>query len=165
MEDLTKLTKEELIFLSHRIKNELLIRETQETKSKKVIADFSFLTEKVLAPSYARTHKEWIKELSGVNTSQTNGYAFEGKFLNLKAGQLVENIMYADKFYLVYGDYGSVKNHHPYAMICRFDLEAEKFERVADFQAFGFDWVLTLRDHTAKLFADTFESNASQLNE
>lgn len=149
--NLKSLSLVELKNLLIQIKEEIELREHQNKESKKVIADYSELIELALKPGYARTHKLWIKLLSSVNIEYKNGYAFEGKFLEVKEGKLTENELHKNKYYLVYGDYGSVKNHEPYAAVCTFNFETDCFEVYQDLKTSGFDWALTLRDATAKL--------------
>lgn len=89
--------------------------------------------------------KSWCKLLTGVDTTKTNGYAFEGQFL--QCGRKAEvNI---GSYLLFYDEQGSAKHHKPYVNIYRIEPDGN-LSNVLD--TVGWSWALDIRDETAKLF-------------
>jgi hypothetical protein len=96
-----------------------------------------------------RRWKQWAKALTGVDCSKSNGYAFEGQFINegtreLPVGTLV----------LYFGECGSRSRRTVDVCVTRIDPTSNTGER----QVFYVDelpqngWSLHVRDRIAKLF-------------
>lgn len=91
----------------------------------------------------------WVKEVTGVDTSKSNGYAFEGDFVNYAAkGSQVEC---GDGLYLVCSIEGSRKNQRK--EVAAYRITGEQVEKVTDWVT-GNDWALKLRAEVAELLGD-----------
>lgn len=102
-------------------------------------------------------HKCWAKVLTKVDTTKTNGYAFEGDFL--KPNLLVE--IPDSGFVLTYEETGSVKHHSPdVALLQIVDGEIVEVAAVS-----GWDWALKLRDKAAELVNTSKKDPACNLLE
>ena len=89
-------------------------------------------------------HKSWMKELTSVDASKTNGYAFDGTFLKrgIKAEVKVGALL------LQYDEYGSVKHKEAEVLVYRVEADGDCTELL---KATGRSWALDLRDDVAKL--------------
>ena len=94
-----------------------------------------------------RRFKQWAKLVKSVDTSKTNGYAFEGNFLTPGRKAEVET-----GILIVYGEEGSRANRKPVVAVVRVkeDASLEEILRV-----YGMDWVLEIRDKVAELVAQS----------
>jgi len=87
----------------------------------------------------------WVKRVDSVDTSKSNGYAFEGDFVqNAKSG-LTEC---SDGFYIICSMEGSRKNQSK--KVAAYEIAGEKLNKVIDWVS-GNDWALQIRDRVAKL--------------
>jgi len=88
--------------------------------------------------------KTWAKVVEHVDTSKTNGFAFEGDFVKLN--QLIE--IEVPCWLLKFSDEGSVKYHEPVVALYRVNENGKLEEKL---RAEGRDWALQLRDRVAEL--------------
>lgn len=138
--NIKEMTIEELMMLKNDIIQELKLREKQDIK--KVIIDL---------PEFDHRHKNWIKEIISVDSSQSNGYAFQGNFL--KAGSTVE--LAVGTIVMCYYGEGSVKNYTIEVKIYRVapdGLEDTGISTSRDNRKSG-GWALDVRDKLAELFS------------
>lgn len=91
-------------------------------------------------------YKSWVKTLTGVDQSKTNGYAFEGSFL--RAGRKAE--LEVGSYILTYGERGSRAHHTPEVEALRVEADGS-LETLLSVQSDS--WALDLRDDAAALFA------------
>jgi len=94
-------------------------------------------------PSQSR-HKSWMKELTSVDATKSNGYAFEGNFLKrgMKAEVKVGTLL------LQYDEIGSVKHKEAEVVVYRVEADGDCTELL---KATGRSWALDLRDDVAEL--------------
>lgn len=105
--------------------------------------------------------KFWRKALDAVNTSYSNGYAFEGTFL--PAGRKSE--LQAGSLVLAYDEVGSARYHAPEVALLQVSASG-RLEPVRDEQgpvkAEGFSWALDLRDRVALLMGQEVQVDTAQ---
>jgi len=89
--------------------------------------------------------KSWRKLLTGVDTSHTNGYAFQGSWLYKDSLVEIEDRSYI----LMYDVVGSRKHCHPEVDV--FQAQGEDLVDIG-ISASGNDWALKIRDRVSKLF-------------
>ncbi len=104
-----------------------------------------------------RRWKFWRKAIDAVNTSVSNGYAFDGRFL--APGRKAE--LPIGTFVLIYDEVGNRRYHAP--EVALYDLSASgHLEPVRDDQgvvrAEGASWALELRDRVARLMGQEVET-------
>jgi len=94
--------------------------------------------------------KRWAKKIDRVDLNHSNGYAFEGQWLQygrkaeLEVGTLI----------LLYREVGSRKNHQPKVTVARVE-EDGKLNPIL--KTLGWNWALDLRDSVAELLAEKKE--------
>jgi len=93
---------------------------------------------------YAFYNGGWVKKVKRVDKSKTNGYAFEGTFINPIDG-LSEC---RDGIYIVCSIEGSRK--HQKKCVAVFRIKDDKVTKVIDWVEGG-DWALKIRDRVAEL--------------
>lgn len=86
----------------------------------------------------------WVKEVTGVDKSKSNGYAFEGRFVNPING-LSEC---GDGLYIVCSIEGSRRRHKKCVAV--FEIKNDKVTKAIDWVE-GNDWALKIRDRVAEL--------------
>ncbi len=94
----------------------------------------------------------WVKQATGVDKSQGNGYCFEGDFVSRAINGLTEC---GDGLYIVCSVEGSRKNQEKRVAVYR--VAGEQVERVIDW-VYGNDWALQIRDQVAELLTKTTSS-------
>lgn len=92
-------------------------------------------------------YKMWAKTLTGIDSAQSNGYAYQGAWLTL--GRKAE--LAVGSYVLLYGERGSRARHAPYVTIARVTADGG-LETVLSAES-DRSWALTLRDQAAALFA------------
>ena len=97
--------------------------------------------------------KSWAKHLVRINTSKTNGFAFEGKWLEI--GRKAE--LEVGAYILIYHDFGSRTRTRSVVQLLRVTPDAN-LELIMEVQ--GDDWAIELRDKAAELVNRT-ESEAA----
>lgn len=96
--------------------------------------------------------KHWAKTLTRVDQEKTNGYAFEGNFINVKADLEVGS------FILCYGRSGSMKSNT--ACVAVYRVTEEGTESVYEKFHLSEVWALEVRDEIASIVnASVEESN------
>ena len=98
----------------------------------------------------------WVKEVTGVDTSKSNGYCFEGDFVSGANKGLVEC---GDGYYIVCSVEGSRKNQ--YKDVAMFQIAGDKVEKIIDWVT-GNDWALKIRDRVAELLYLNFEDETEK---
>ena len=93
----------------------------------------------------------WVKEVTGVDKSKSNGYAFEGRFVNPING-LSEC---EDGLYIVCSIEGSRRRHKKCVAV--FEIKDEEVTKAIDWVE-GNDWALQIRDRVAELLDQPKES-------
>ena len=93
----------------------------------------------------------WVKEVTGVDKSKSNGYAFEGRFVNSING-LSEC---GDGLYIVCSIEGSRRRHKKCVAV--FEIKDDEVTKVIDWVE-GNDWALQVRDRVAELLDQPKES-------
>ena len=86
----------------------------------------------------------WVKEVTGVDKSKSNGYAFEGRFVNPISG-LSEC---GDGLYIVCSIEGS--RRHQKKCVAVFEIKDDEVTKVINWVE-GNDWALKIRDRVAEL--------------
>lgn len=86
----------------------------------------------------------WVKEVTAVDKSKSNGYAFEGRFVNPKDG-LSEC---GNGLYIVCSIEGSRKNQKKCVAV--FEIKNDEVTKAIDWVQ-GNDWALKIRDRVAEL--------------
>ena len=86
----------------------------------------------------------WVKEVTGVDKSKSNGYAFEGRFVN-PIGGLSEC---GDGLYIVCSIEGSRRRQKKCVAV--FEIKDDEVTKVIDWVE-GNDWALQIRDRVAEL--------------
>lgn len=94
--------------------------------------------------------KSWAKQLTGVDITKKDGYAFKGVFLKLGRKEELET----GSLVLFYLEAGSAKYHDPKVTVCKVTDEGT-FEELISTK--GKSWALDIRDKTAKLFEIDYE--------
>lgn len=104
-----------------------------------------------------RRWKFWRKAIDAVNTSVSNGYAFDGRFL--APGRKVE--LPIGTFVLTYDEVGNRRYHAPEVALYQISASGH-LEPVRDDQgavrAEGSSWALDLRDRVARLMGQEVET-------
>jgi hypothetical protein len=91
--------------------------------------------------------KSWARDLTGVDESETNAYAFEfDQWLEEGRKQELE----VGSYILLYGEEGSRQYHDPHVKVCRVDQDGS-LDTVIDHE--GQDWALDIRDDVAELLS------------
>lgn len=108
--------------------------------------------------------KNWAKHLTGIDTNATNGYAYQGAWLQLGR----KNELPVGSYILLYGEHGSRAGHTPTATVARVEADGE-LTTVLEAES-DKSWALTLRDQAAALFAaapdrEALEAEATRLRE
>ncbi len=140
MTNLKDLTIEELNALKEAVSAEIKMRESQNVQ--KVIVD--------LPDYFDSRHKNWIKEVTGVDGNKSNGYAFQGNFLQV--GSTVE--LPVGTILMYYYGSGSVKNYTVEVRVHRVTpdgLEDTGISTSRDNRK-SRGWALDVRDKVAELF-------------
>lgn len=140
MTDLKRLTIEELNDLKETVSAEIKLRESQDVQ--KVIIDL---------PDFDSRHKRWIKKVTGVDGSKSDGYAFQGNFLQV--GSTAELPVGTILMYF-YGS-GSAKNHTIEVrihLVTPDGLEDTGISTSRDNRKSS-GWALDIRDKVAELFS------------
>jgi len=140
MTNLKDLTIEELNALKEAVSAEIKMRESQNVQ--KVIVD--------LPDYFDSRHKNWIKEVTGVDVTKSNGYAFQGNFLQV--GSTVE--LPVGTILMYYYGSGSVKNYTVEVRVRRVTpdgLEDTGISTSRDNRK-SRGWALDVRDKVAELF-------------
>jgi len=95
-----------------------------------------------------RRFKKWTKTLKSVDTSKSNGYAFEGDFL--RAGSKAE--LPVGTHILAYGESGSMKYHSPEVVVYRVSPDAENgLEKAYEKENLDRSWALDVREEIAEI--------------
>jgi hypothetical protein len=92
--------------------------------------------------------KEWWKKLTNLDTTKSNGYAFEGEFLPNDVGVKDLNLQEGD-ILIFYSDFGSIKYHEPKVVIgkiTKFENKDVIIEEVAE--VYGYDWAGKILSNT-----------------
>ena len=112
-------------------------------------------------PPKDRRWRFWRKALDAVNTSCSNGYAFEGRFL--QPGRKAE--LPVGTFVLTYDEVGNRRYHAAEVSLYRLS-ESGHLEAVRDDRGLvrveGSSWALDLRDRVALLMGQEVETAAGQ---
>jgi len=93
--------------------------------------------------------KKWTKILNRTDRSKTNGYAFEGVFINGSKAELA-----VDTIIMCYGAYGSRKYQEPFVRLYRIvdDQEKGNLELIYKKDKLsGQTWALDVRDEIAAI--------------
>lgn len=88
--------------------------------------------------------KNWVKTVTAVNRTKTNGYAFEGQFLKMDGVAELE----IGSHILCYHEEGSRANHDPEVDV--FEVMPEGLKNVLH-RVCGSTWALEVRDQIADL--------------
>ena len=106
-----------------------------------------------IPPTADRRKKTWRKHLVGVDTSRSNGYAFDGEWL--RADERAE--LPVGALILGYDEPGSMKNRYPLVRVWRVDATADgglaevyRYEGAPGERS----WALAVRDEIAALLAE-----------
>ena len=86
----------------------------------------------------------WVKKVTSVDKTKSNGYAFDGEFVNPKDG-LSEC---GNGYYIICSVEGSRKSQ--VKMVAVFEINGDTVEKVIDWVE-GNDWALKIRDKVAEL--------------
>jgi len=90
--------------------------------------------------------KAWAKHLTGVDTSKSNGYAFEGNWLHL--GEKAE--LEVGSYILWYHVEGSHKYRRPNVSVLQVQADGSLQSVI---ETAGWSWALDIRDQVAQLFS------------
>lgn len=97
----------------------------------------------------------WVKKVSAVDTNKSNGYAFEGSFINNAKDGLTEC---GDGLYIVCSVEGSRKNQTKQVAV--YEIVGENVTRVVDMVK-GNDWALQIKGKVN----DLLKIEKEQINE
>jgi hypothetical protein len=89
----------------------------------------------------------WVKTVTGIDKTKSNGYCFEGDFISGADKGLTE---VDDGFYIVCDIQGS--RRHPERNFGLFQVQGDNVEQVLDWVQGG-DWALQIRDKVADILA------------
>ena len=107
-----------------------------------------------------RRWKFWRRAIDAVNTSVSNGYAFDGRFL--QPGRKAE--LPIGTFVLTYDEVGNRRYHAPEVALFRV-ADTGRLEPVSDDQGLvqteGSSWALDLRDRVAALMGQEVETTSA----
>jgi hypothetical protein len=93
----------------------------------------------------------WVKTVTAVDKSQSNGYCFEGDFVSGATDGLTE---VGDGLYIVCDVQGSRKHHRKHYAV--YEVQGDEVMQVLDWVQ-GRDWALQIRDRVAELLAETVQ--------
>jgi hypothetical protein len=99
----------------------------------------------------------WVKSVTAVDKSQSNGYCFEGDFISGAEQGLTE---VGDGFYIVCDVQGSRKHHRKYYAV--YEVQGDEVTQVLDWVQ-GRDWALQIRDRVADLLAERTGQEPAEL--
>jgi len=87
--------------------------------------------------------KQWTKTVTKVDTSKTNGFAFEGRFLRGKEELEIGT------FILAWGCEGSRAHNSP--LVNLFQVTVDGIKKIYEQEDLAIHWTLDVRDDIAKL--------------
>ena len=93
----------------------------------------------------------WVKAVTTVDKSKSNGYCFEGDFIQGATDGLAE---VGDGLYIVCDVQGSRKHHRKHYAI--YEVQGDEVTQALDWVQ-GRDWALQIRDRVAELLAETVQ--------
>lgn len=89
--------------------------------------------------------KKWAKTVTAVDTNKSNGYAFQGEFLDLDRKHELE----VGTYILQYGEFGDYRR--PQINVRLLKVSADGLELVKEWENVGRSWALECRDEIAQL--------------
>lgn len=97
-----------------------------------------------------RRFKSWAKQITSVDTSKANGYAFEGDFVNSGTVEIDESA----KLYLVHTEAGSRKNRVANYNVVKFENGEFTLLDINDSTYGERGWAIRIRDQVASALAE-----------
>lgn len=108
----------------------------------KKIANYKEGIRAILNPGYGHDYKSYMKVVAGIDRTRSDGYAFQGSFLDCRA-RLTENELDTDTVYLAVGEYEVNAGKQLYACLVLYDgIQFVPWGEIVT----GYDYALKLRE-------------------